>query len=89
MELESPQKTAISDVHLKQFKKEELLRNLDFELKQRLEQIESYFLLLRNTLQLCGEMRLSRVPRAIRNTKLRDYYKQHNIENKENKPESV
>ncbi|QSL65705.1 hypothetical protein MERGE_003018 [Pneumocystis wakefieldiae] len=86
MELESLQKTATSDVHLKPFKKEELLRNLDLELSQRLEQIESYFLLLRNTLQLSGEMRLSRVPRAIRNTRLRDYYRQDDIENKEDRP---
>ncbi|KTW28376.1 hypothetical protein T552_01637 [Pneumocystis carinii B80] len=86
MEPKNDQKTVVSDIYLKQFEKEELLRNLDLELRQRLEQIESYFLLLRNTLQLCGEMRLSRIPRGIRNTKLGDYYKQHDIENKENRP---
>ncbi|KAG4303200.1 hypothetical protein PCANB_000596 [Pneumocystis canis] len=69
----------------KRLKKQELLKNLDLELNQRLQQIESYFLLLQNTLKLCGEMRLIRVPRAMRNMTLRELCERQSAsENKEN-----
>ncbi|KTW30897.1 uncharacterized protein T551_01449 [Pneumocystis jirovecii RU7] len=76
----------ISETSLKKrLKKEELLKNLDLELNQRLQQIESYSLLLQNTVLLCGEMRLNRIPRAIRTMTLRELYSRHAAsENKEN-----
>ncbi|KAG5519960.1 hypothetical protein PMAC_000237 [Pneumocystis sp. 'macacae'] len=84
--------TYISESFLKKrLKKEELLKNLDLEceliehVNQRLQKIESYSLLLQNTVLLCGEMRLNRVPRAMRNMTLRELYARHAAsENKEN-----
>ncbi|KAG4303758.1 hypothetical protein PORY_002841 [Pneumocystis oryctolagi] len=86
MDSKCPKDTNISEIFLKnRLKKQELLENLDLELNQRLKMIESYSLLLQNMVSLCGEMRLSRVPRAMRNMTLRELYSKHNaLKDKEN-----
>ncbi|BFZ62012.1 hypothetical protein YB2330_003091 [Saitoella coloradoensis] len=73
MELASGSISNMTQAHLTEARKAEIIDTIQSELRDRIGKLRAYYSLLGSTFRLRGQMRLNAIPRSVRMLPLRDY----------------